>query len=235
MTHIQPPSFVLVHGSWHDARTWDQLRHVLDGRGCRSIAVDLPVQDVTVDASGYAREIARAAGDLGAPAPVIVGHSMSGIAIPLVPGLIPVRRLMFLGALIPQPGETMADVQRREDVLGDTRAVARDDQGRTYWTSVDAAIDVLYHDCKPAVARVAATRLRHQARTPHEEPCPLQRFPDVPMSSIVMRDDRMVRPQWSRGAAPRWLDVTPIELPGGHSPMLTSPERLADLLLQLAG
>jgi hypothetical protein len=46
------PSFVLVHGAWHDARAWDLLREVLEGRGCGSIAVDLPIEDVTVDASG---------------------------------------------------------------------------------------------------------------------------------------------------------------------------------------
>ena len=56
----------------------------------------------------------------------------------------------------------------------------------------------------------------------------------MPTSSIVMRDDRMVRPQWSRAAARRQLGVEPIELPGGHSPMLADPERLADILITVA-
>lgn len=46
----------------------------------------------------------------------------------------------------------MADIQAREHALGDTRAIARDEHGRSYWTSTDAAIDVLYHDCDPAQA-----------------------------------------------------------------------------------
>src|SRR5580700_7442931 len=101
-----PPSFVLVHGAWHDARAWDLLRHVLDERGCRSTAVDLPIEDVAVDASGYARAIAAAAArfGVGSEAPVLVGHSMAGIAIPLVPAIAPVGHLVFLGALIPEPG-----------------------------------------------------------------------------------------------------------------------------------
>ena len=119
------PSFVLVHGAWHDARAWDQLRAVLDGRGYGSIAVDLPSEDVAVGASGYARVIAAAADRLGPEPVVVVGHSMAGIAIPLVPALAPVRHLVFLAALIPEPGRTMADVQAREPVLGDTSAVAR--------------------------------------------------------------------------------------------------------------
>ncbi|MGB0096134.1 MAG: hypothetical protein WBP81_26810 [Solirubrobacteraceae bacterium] len=43
----------------------------------------------------------------------------------------------------------------------------------------------------------------------------------------------MVRPQWSRIAAPQRLGVEPIELPGGHSPMLANPKHLADILIQL--
>jgi pimeloyl-ACP methyl ester carboxylesterase len=233
MTNVEPPSFVLVHGAWHDARAWDQLRHILDRRGCRSIAVDLPIEDTVVNASGYARAIATAARELSAEAPVVVGHSMAGIALPLVPALIPVRHLVFLAALIPVPGRCMADVQAHEDVLGDTRAVARDEQGRSYWTSSEAAIEILYHDCEPTLARATAARLRPQARTPHDEPCPLEHMPDVPKSYILMREDRMIRPQWSRVAAPQRLGVQPIELSGGHSPMLADPDQLTEVLLNV--
>jgi pimeloyl-ACP methyl ester carboxylesterase len=226
-------SFVLVHGAWHDARAWDLVREALDDRGFDSIAVDLPIEDVSVDASGYARAIAEAVARLGPDPAVVVGHSMSGIAVPLVPALAPVQHLVFLAALIPSPGQTMAEVQARESVLGDTSAVARDASGRSYWTSEAAAIEVLYQDGDPRRARLAAARLRPQARTPHDEPCPLKRFPDVATSYIVMTDDRMVRPEWSRWAARARLGVEPVELPGGHSPMLADPERLADALIAL--
>jgi pimeloyl-ACP methyl ester carboxylesterase len=59
-------------------------------------------------------------------------------------------------------------------------------------------------------------------------------MPDVPTDYIVMREDRMIRPEWSRGAARQRLGAEPIELPGGHSPMLANPELLADTLLALA-
>jgi pimeloyl-ACP methyl ester carboxylesterase len=234
MTATDAPSFVLVHGAWHDGRVWDRLREILDRRGCRSIATDLPIEDVAADASGYAEVIASAAGELGPEPPVLVGHSLSGIAIPLVPALTPVRRLVYLGALIPRPGERMADILARDDALGDTRAVSRDAQGRTYWSSVESAIEILYHDCEPDRARAAAARLRRQARAPHEEPCPLERLPDGPTSYVLMSEDRMIRPQWSRVAAALLLGIDAIELPGGHSPMLANPERLADVLIQLA-
>jgi pimeloyl-ACP methyl ester carboxylesterase len=234
MSRSGQQGFVLVHGAWHDGRVWDPLREILDGRGHRSVAVDLPSDDVDVDASGYARVIAGGVCEFGPEVPVVVGHSMSGIALPLVPALAPVRRLVFLAALVPAPGQRMADIQRREDILGDTRAVARDEHGRSYWTSTEAAIDVLYHDCDQGEARGLAARLRPQARAPHDETCPLTRFPDVPMSYLVMQGDRMIRPEWSRAAARAQLGIEPIELPGGHSPMLARPEQLAARLIELA-
>ncbi len=120
------PAFVLVHGAWHDAGVWDSLRAALGREGARSLAVQLPSHDAAIDASGYARVIARASRELAPDGPVVVGHSMSGIALPLVPALTQVRRLVFLAALVPAPGRPMIDVQAAEDVLGDTRAVARD-------------------------------------------------------------------------------------------------------------
>jgi pimeloyl-ACP methyl ester carboxylesterase len=190
------PSFVLVHGAWHDARAWDQLREVLEHRGCRSVAVDLPAEDVTVDACGYAQLVAAAAAELGPPPPVIVGHSLAGITIPLVPGLTPVSRLVYLAALIPRPGEAIVDVIAQEAALAAVNGIARDEHERSYWSPADAAIEVLYHDCEPAIARAAAARLRPQARTPQAQPSPLDRLPDLPTSYILMRDDRMIRPQW---------------------------------------
>ena len=233
MSRSRQPAFVLVHGAWHDARVWDSLRAVLEREGARSVAVELPSDDVGVDASGYARVIAGACRDLAAGAPVLVGHSLSGIALPIVATLVPVRRLVFLGALVPAPGQRMADVQAREEPLGDTRGVARDECGRSYWTSIEAAVKILYHDCDAGQAREIAGRLRPQARTPHDEPCPITKFPDTPTSYILMREDRMIRPEWSRMAARSRLGVEPIELPGGHSPMLARPEQLAVRLIEL--
>jgi pimeloyl-ACP methyl ester carboxylesterase len=234
VSRVHRPAFVLVHGAWHHACVWDSLCAALRRAGARSVAVELPSDDVEIDASGYARAIARACLELAPDRPIVVGHSMSGIALPLVPALAPVAQLVFLAALVPAPGQRMADVQAREEPLGDTSAIARDDLGRSYWTSIEAAVDVLYHDCDAGQAREIASRLRPQARTPHEEPCPVTSFPDLPTSYILMREDRMIRPEWSRMVAQSRLGAKPIELPGGHSPMLAQPEQLALRLIELA-
>jgi pimeloyl-ACP methyl ester carboxylesterase len=227
--------FVLVHGAWHGAWAWDHLRPVLEREGHRTLAVELPSEDVNADASAYARAIAHAVDEAGWTRPIVVGHSMSGVALPLVPDLIDVGHLVFLGALVPAPGERMLDVFRHEGVRGDTGAhVEEDADRRSWWTSYEGASEILYHDVQPPRARAAFERLRPQARAPFAQACPLERFPDVPTSYVLMREDRMILPSWSRAAAPARLGVEPVELPGGHSPMLADPGRLAAVLVDLS-
>jgi pimeloyl-ACP methyl ester carboxylesterase len=40
----------------------------------------------------------------------------------------------------------------------------------------------------------------------------------------------VISPEWSRRIAADVLGVEPVELPGGHSPMLSHPVELADAL-----
>jgi pimeloyl-ACP methyl ester carboxylesterase len=56
-------------------------------------------------------------------------------------------------------------------------------------------------------------------------------MPDVQIRSIVCREDRIVAPEYSRRVARDLLGIDVTELPGGHSPMASRPEALAELLL----
>jgi pimeloyl-ACP methyl ester carboxylesterase len=67
--------------------------------------------------------------------------------------------------------------------------------------------------------------------TTSREPCPLDRWPDCELVSIVCAEDELLRPDWSRRIARDVLDVEPVELPAGHFPMLSHPVELANSLL----
>ena len=62
------------------------------------------------------------------------------------------------------------------------------------------------------------------------EPCPLTELPDLEYAYVVGAEDRLVNPDWSRDAVAERLGVTPVELPGSHSPFLARPGALADVL-----
>jgi len=71
----------LVHGSYHGAWCWDFLRPELERRGHRVITMDLPISDPTLGAADYAKAV-EAALDPDTE-PILVGHSMAGLVIPL--------------------------------------------------------------------------------------------------------------------------------------------------------
>jgi pimeloyl-ACP methyl ester carboxylesterase len=58
--------------------------------------------------------------------------------------------------------------------------------------------------------------------------------PDVPTALIYARDDEFFTPEWQRYIAVDLLGIEPIEIPGGHFPMVEDPDALARLLDDLA-
>jgi pimeloyl-ACP methyl ester carboxylesterase len=88
----------------------------------------------------------------------------------------------------------------------------------------------MYGDCTQADARWAFERLRPQATAPYRVACPLDALPSVRSRYVVCAEDRIVDPGRGRRAAAERLGVEPVELPGSHSPYLSRPAAVADLL-----
>jgi pimeloyl-ACP methyl ester carboxylesterase len=228
-------TFALVHGAWHGAWCWERLIPEIEGHGHPAIAVELPCDDVEAGLATYAGVVAAETADAG-PDLVLVGHSLGGLTIPLVAALRPVRKLVYLCALLPSPGLSFAEQTAQEpDILmpGFGADIARDEQGRSYWQDDDAATDALYGTCPRQLASWAVARLRPQARPPNDERCPA-RLPDVDSISLYASDDAIVNPAWSRAAAPERLGSKAVELPGDHSPFLGRPAELAEVILSVS-
>jgi hypothetical protein len=226
-------TFGLVHGAWHGAWCWERLIPELAARGHRAVAVDLPCEDPEAGAQRYAEVAAAAlptAGDL-----VLVGHSLSGLTIPLIAARRPVRALVFLCAVLPAFGRSL-DEQVKKDpgmyapgyAAHPGRVVHPD--GSTSWKDAEGATEAFYHDCVPADARRAWSRLRRQSAAPRREACPLAAWPPARRISIHARDDRAIAPAWSERAARERLGIESLVIEGSHSPFLSRPAALAALL-----
>jgi pimeloyl-ACP methyl ester carboxylesterase len=227
--------FLLVHGSYHGAWCWDFLAPELERLGHRVTTVELPIPDPASGAAEYASVVEAAI--VPSTEPIVVGHSMSGLVIPIVAAHQRVSQLVFLAAFLPVPGQSAKQQREREPIDGRVppRTAQWTDLGDDVWqVGPDTATELFYHDAKPAVARWATQRLRPQAYRVMNEITPLTAWPDVASRSIVCRDDRAVNPDWVRSAARDRLGTTAIELDGAHSPFLTRPAELARLLDSLA-
>ncbi len=226
-------TFVLVHGAWHGAWCWERLVGELESRGHEATAMDLPIDDPAATFETYADVVGAHVADEAGHDAIVVGHSMAGPTISLVPRRQRVRRLVYLCAVVPEPGVSVAQQLADEDILDHGYLEIRGElvaDGFTRWADAAAARQFMYADCDAADTQAAIQRLRPQAQSPYVVPCPLTDFPDVPSTYIACGEDRLVRPAWSRWVAEQRLDADFIELPGSHSPFLSRPDHLASVL-----
>lgn len=226
--------FGLVHGSWQGAWVWGPLIEELKARGHDGIAADMPAHDVDAGAERYAETLVDALDGITNDV-VLVGHSLGGLSIPLVPERRPVKALVFLAAGIPKPGmsysaQVQAEPIREQAAFDQTD---RDEHGCTI-LRYDTALDVLYNACDPDVARWAADQLRYQAQKPMTEITPLTSWPDVPCEYIACHGDRIINAEWQVRAGPERFGKKALELFTDHSPMLSATSALADILVDIA-
>jgi pimeloyl-ACP methyl ester carboxylesterase len=165
---------------------------------------------------------------------------MGGLVTPLLAGRLPVVGLVFVCALVPRPGRSATDVVADEPTFSagwSRRSAAQvtHPDGSTSWPAERAseAIEAMYHDCDPGVAAAAAAMLRPQCWGPFDEPSPLTAWPSVPAAWVLTTDDRVVDPRQQRARAAEH-GGTLVELPGGHCPMLSRPDALADAIAGFA-
>lgn len=229
-------AFLLLHGGQHGGWCWQRVERLLQDAGHRTFAPDLPMANADAGARDWA---CHAASDVarGVRGVVVVAHSLSGLALPLVPEFLPVERLVALSALLPQPNMSFAEYSATADgadaLLLQSTPAGPGEEVRGAGTTWDTYRDFYVHDCTEEDGRWAWEQLGPRSLTPLLEAATIAAWPSVPTTSIVMSGDRIVNPSWSRRTAQK-IGANVIELEGGHSPFLANPERLAKTLASLA-
>jgi pimeloyl-ACP methyl ester carboxylesterase len=166
---------------------------------------------------------------------ILIGHSLAGLGLPVIASRTPVQRMVFLCALVPTPEVSWSDYLEANPSASimPWGRVLTDEEGRMVnpW---DLVRDCFYQDCELEQARAAFQLTVPVAYTSLTEKCPIDQWPDVPSTYILCQDDKLIGHDWSRQVSLERFGTPAIELPGSHSPMLSRPEVLATVLLQIA-
>jgi pimeloyl-ACP methyl ester carboxylesterase len=239
--------FVLVHGSFHGAWCWEHLTPFLEQCGHRVIAPNLlgsggdPAPPENADLDSYATRIAGVIDGLAGPV-VLVGHSMGGIVSSQVAERRP-RRLaavVYVNGLLFRAGETLVGFLDEHAHLGVEDLVLKNMQvaadGLTATFPHEAAADVFYNTSPRELAAWAAARLQPQRMQVYRDPLELtpDRFGSVPRFYVEGLKDNAVSIAYQRAMTGRTPCARVFALDCDHSPFLSRPEALADILDEVA-
>lgn len=230
----EPATAVFVHGGWHDGWSWHLVRELLDTRGVPSVALDLPMTTLESDAAVLRAALAAVAGDA-----VVVSHSWGGSVATLgAAGAPNVRHLIYLAAVLTEAGHPVlappgaVPAKGRETLR--PKVIIETDTATVIDREVSLA--AFYHDVEPSLARQAAARLRPFQKTGYAvvETDAVAAWRTIPTTYVVCTEDRMIHPDAQREmAAGAGAEV--LEWPSGHSPFLSRPDLVADLVARRAG
>jgi pimeloyl-ACP methyl ester carboxylesterase len=242
--------FVLIHGGFHGAWCWGRTIPELERLGHEGVAIDLPGHGMRRDERSTLADRRGAILEVLRPGDVLVGHSGGGYDISLAADAAPekVAHMVYLAAGLPIEGRTVLEatggaaqpsdgeskvVQLMDDDTGMLRFIRPNDRGRLECVDKGLAADFFYHDCDPATVDWAFARLTPAPPDFMQEPVHLPRLWDaqLPRSYIRCREDR-AKPMAMSHEVVRRLGVEPLEIDGSHSPFLSRPAELAELLVR---
>jgi pimeloyl-ACP methyl ester carboxylesterase len=98
-------NIVIVHGAWADGSSWSKVIPLLQAKGLHVVAVQNPLTSLADDVAATKRAIALQDGPV-----LLVGHSYGGVVITEAGNDPKVVGLVYVAALAPSDGESVASV-----------------------------------------------------------------------------------------------------------------------------
>jgi pimeloyl-ACP methyl ester carboxylesterase len=222
----QNSTIVLVHAAWADGSCWGNVILPLERRGLHVICAPIPMTSLTDDASALNRALERTSGSV-----VLVGHAYSGAVIAAVQE-DRVKSLVYIAALAPDEGETVAKVFYRDEPSPEQPKMVPDSHNFV-WMPEDAFRRALAHKASADQASVAAAVQRPIAVPCIQEAAPKPAWKTKPTWYLVAEEDRMINPKTQRFMAERMgAKIRPH--PVDHTPMYANPNVVIGVILEAA-
>ena len=220
-------SVVLVHGAWADGSSWAKVIKSLVADGIKVLAAPIPLTSLADDCAALERALDRVSGPL-----VLAGHAYAGAVIAATRNE-KVKALVYVAALAPDEGETVADVFNRAKPHPMAPKLAPDKHGLIYLpdgafaaafaqnASADeqAVLGAVQRPLSPACISVPVSR-------------PL--WKDRPAWFLIAEQDRMIVHDTQRFMAER-MHARVQSHPVDHAPIVTAPGLVVDLIREAIG
>jgi pimeloyl-ACP methyl ester carboxylesterase len=217
---------VLVHGAWADGSSWGEVIAPLLKRGLQVIAAPIPLTSLNDDAAALRRTIARTQGPV-----IIAGHAYAGAVIATVNDAR-VKALVYIAALAPDEGETVAQVFYRDEPHAKAPKLAPDADG-FIWMPDEGFANAFAQNATAEQLALSKVVQRPISVRSIQDPAPTPAWKSKPTWYLLAEEDRMINPKTQRFMAERMkATIRPCKV--DHTPLLTAPDKVVDIILDAA-
>jgi len=234
-------TYVLVHGAWHGAWSWEATKRIMEQSGAKVITFDLPghgndktaIPQVTFDS--YVEKVKDEITKVNASV-ILVGHSLAGYIVSKVAEDMPnsIEKLVFIAAMIPNNQKTVFDTLK-EDAGSELlqNLIFAEDQS---WATVseETLKNVVYNGATNEQIMKAAPQLVRQATQPFFVPVTTteNNFGKIDKTFIVCEKDKMLSASAQKELVKTINCTKEISINTGHIPHVENPEILAESILK---
>jgi pimeloyl-ACP methyl ester carboxylesterase len=222
----QDSSIVLVHGAWADGSCWSNVVLPLERQGLKVMCAPIPLTSFPDDVAALSRTLERTTGPV-----VLVGHAYAGAVIAAVREER-VKSLVYIAALAPDEGETVAKVFHRDEPHPQAPKLPPDTHG-FIWMPDAGFQHAVAHKASADQTSIAAAVQRPLALQCIQEPVPAPAWRTKPTWFLIAEEDRMISPKTQHFMAERMganIRTSHVD----HSPMYTAPDLVVDVILEAA-
>jgi pimeloyl-ACP methyl ester carboxylesterase len=226
MNSFENATVVVVHGAWADGSSWKAVTRHLQEQGLKVIAAPIPLTSLSDDVAALRRAIARTQGPL-----IVAGHAYAGAVIATANDER-IKALVYIAALAPDEGETVAQVFYRDETHPKAPQLTPDADGFIWMP--DAGFDDAFAQNATA-EQIALSKAvqRPIALKSIQEPAPIPAWKSKPTWYLLAEEDRMINPKTQQFMAER-MKATIRSFAVDHTPLLTAPEKVVAIILEAA-
>lgn len=226
MSTLEETTAIVIHGAWADGSSWEPVIRRLQSAGMNVIAAPIPLTSLSDDAAALQRTIARTEGPL-----VVAGHAYAGAVVGTASSER-VKALVYIAALAPDEGETVAQVFYRDESHPKAPKLAPDADG-FIWMPDESFADAFAQDATSEQIALCRAVQRPISVKSIQETVTAPAWKTKPTWYLLAEEDRMINPKTQRFMAER-MNATVRSYAVDHTPLLTAPDIVADIIREAA-
>lgn len=226
MSFPKNATVVVVHGAWADGSSWQAVVRSLVERGLNVIAAPIPLTSLSDDAAALKRTISRTEGPV-----IVAGHAYAGAVIATANDER-VKALVYVAALAPDEGETVAQVFYRDETHPKAPQLVPDADG-FLWMPDEGFADAFAQNASAEQIALSKAVQRPISAKCIQEPAPAPAWKSKPAWYLIAEQDRMINPKTQLFMAER-MKATVRSFEVDHTPLLTAPDKVVDVILEAA-